>query len=182
MSDQSQLRLQSELARLQEEGLRKDRKIEQMQSVIDSLRNMMAYFRKRLFGSMTEKRLPLDPSVLQPTLFDTQLTEEEQSALDAEVKKMEVKKMEEQNARTIEVKSHRREVRKPVMRDDLPVEEIHIYPEGVNPEEYTEIGVETTDRIAIRPAVMYIERTVRHKFVLKSSLQIDNPDRQTFII
>ena len=48
--------------------------------------------------------------VLQPTLFDTQLTEEEQSALDAEVKKM-----EEQNARTIEVKSHRREVRKPVM-------------------------------------------------------------------
>ena len=179
MSDQSQeiLRLQSELARLQEEGLRKDRKIEQMQSVIDSLRNMMAYFRKRLFGSMTEKRLPLDPSVLQPTLFDTQLTEEEQSALDAEVKKM-----EEQNARTIEVKSHRREVRKPVMRDDLPVEEIHIYPEGVNPEEYTEIGVETTDRIAIRPAVMYIERTVRHKFVLKSSLQIDNPDRQTFII
>ena len=54
MSDQSQeiLRLQSELARLQEEGLRKDRKIEQMQSVIDSLRNMMAYFRKRLFGSM----------------------------------------------------------------------------------------------------------------------------------
>ena len=57
MSDQSQeiLRLQSELARLQEEGLRKDRKIEQMQSVIDSLRNMMAYFRKRLFGSMTER-------------------------------------------------------------------------------------------------------------------------------
>lgn len=179
MSDQSQeiLRLQSELARLQEESLRKDRKIEQMQSVIDSLRNMMAYFRKRLFGSMTEKRLPLDPPVLQPTLFDTQLTEEEQSALDAEVKKM-----EEQNARTIEVKSHRREVRKPVMRDDLPVEEIHIYPEGVNPEEYTEIGVETTDRIAIRPAVMYIERTVRHKFVLKSSLQIDNPGQQTFII
>ena len=127
MSDQSQeiSRLQSELARLQEEvkslqeeGLRKDRKMEHMQSVIDGLRNMMAYFRKRLFGSMSEKHLPLDPSVLQPTLFDTQLTEEEQSALDAEVKKM-----EEQNARTVEVKSHRREVRKPVMRDDLPVEE-----------------------------------------------------------
>ena len=144
MSDQSQeiLRLQSELAilkeevkSLQEEGLRKDRKMEHMQSVIDSLRNMMAYFRKRLFGSMTEKHLPLDPSVLQPTLFDTQLTEEEQSALDAEVKKM-----EEQNARTIEVKSHRREVRKPVMRDDLPVEEIHVYPEGVNLEDSHQAG------------------------------------------
>ena len=77
MSDQSQeiLRLQSELARLQEEvkslqeeGLRKDRKMEQMQSVIDSLRNMMAYFRKRLFGSMSEKHLPLDPSCSRHSL------------------------------------------------------------------------------------------------------------------
>lgn len=59
--------------------------------------------------------------------------------------------MEEQNAKTIEVKSHRREVCKPVMRMNLPVEETHIYPEGINLDEYIEIGVETTDRIAIRP-------------------------------
>ena len=37
------------------------------------------------------------------------------------------------------------------MRKDLPVEETHIYPDGINPDEYTEIGVETTDRIAFRP-------------------------------
>ena len=203
--DQEILRLQSELARLQAEvaslqeenivlqqksvvlsqkGLEKDRKIvemdktiESMQATIDSLQNMMAWFRKKMFGSMSEKNLPLDPSVLEPTLFDMSLSEEEQSALDAEVKKM-----EEQNAKTIEVKSHKREVRKPVMRKDLPVEETHIYPEGINPDEYTEIGVETTDRIAIRPAVMYIDRTVRHKFVLKSSLQIEDPEKQTFVI
>ncbi|MBO7510629.1 MAG: substrate-binding domain-containing protein, partial [Bacteroidales bacterium] len=34
----------------------------------------------------------------------------------------------------------------------------------------------------IQPARMYIKRTVRHKFVLKSSLQIVNPDRQPFLI
>ena len=79
--------------------------------------------------------------------------------------------MEEQNAKAIEVKSHKREVRKPVMRKDLPVEETHIYPDGINLDEYTEIGVETTDRIAIRPAVMYIDRTVRHKFVRIRSTQ-----------
>lgn len=73
---------------------------------------------------MSEKKLPLSPSVLEPTLFDMPLPEEEQAALDAEVKKM-----EEQNAKTIEVKSHKREVRKPVIRKDLPVEETHIYPE-----------------------------------------------------
>ncbi len=203
--DQEILRLQAELARLQAEvsslqeenivlqkkssdlsqkGLEKDKKIvemdrtiENMQATIDSLQNMMAWFRKKMFGSMSEKNLPLDPSVLEPTLFDMSLSEEEQAALDAEVKRM-----EEQNAKAIEVKSHKREVRKPVMRKDLPVEETHIYPEGVNLDEYTEIGVETTDRIAIRPAVMYIDRTVRHKFVLKSSLQIEDPEKQTFII
>lgn len=203
--DQEILRLQAELARLQAEvaglqeenivlqqksavlsqkGLEKDRKIvemdktiESMQATIDSLQNMMAWFRKKMFGSMSEKNLPLDPSVLEPTLFDMSLSEDEQAALAAEVKKM-----EEQNAKTIEVKSHKREVRKPVMRKDLPVEETHIYPEGINPDEYTEIGVETSDRIAIRPAVIYIDRTVRHKFVLKSSLQIEEPEKQTFIV
>ena len=150
---------------------------EKMQGIIDSLQNMMAWFRKKMFGSMSEKNLPLDPPVLEPTLFDMSLSEEEQAALDAEVRKM-----EEQNAKTIEVKSHKREVRKPVVRKDLPVEETHIYPEGVNLDEYTEIGVETTDRIAIRPAVMYIDRTVRHKFVLKSSLQMEDPEKQTFVI
>ena len=175
--DQEILRLQAELARLQAENLKLEAEKEKMQATIDSLQNMMAWFRKKMFGSMSEKNLPLDPSVLEPTLFDMSLSEDEQTVLDAEVKRM-----EEQNAKTIEVKSHKREVRKPVMRKDLPVEETHIYPEGINLDEYTEIGVETTDRIAIRPAVMYIDRTVRHKFVLKSSLQIEDPEKQTFVI
>ena len=126
---------------------------------------------------MSEKHLPLDPSVLEPTLFDEPLPAEAQAALDGEVKKM-----EEENAKVIEVKSHRREVRKPVMRSDLPVEETHIYPEGIDSEDYVEIGVETTDRLAIRPAVMYIDRTVRHKFALKSSLQLAEPDRPSVFI
>ena len=148
-----------------------------LENTVASMKSMMEWYRKKLFGKMSEKNLPLDPSVLEPTLFDMPLSEEDQTALDAEVKKM-----EEQNAEVIEVKSHKREVRKPVMRKDLPVEETHIYPDGINLDDYTEIGVETTDRIAIRPAVMYIDRTIRHKFVLKSSLQVEEPDRQAFII
>ena len=170
-------RFKSEKDMLKEESHRLKSEKDKMQEVIDSLQGQMAWLRKKLFGSMSEKRLPLSPSLLEPTLFDIPLPEEEQAALDAEVKKM-----EELNAKTIEVKSHKREVRKPVMRKDLPVEETHIYPEGINLDEYTEIGVETTDRIALRPAVMYIDRTVRHKFVLKSSLQIKEPEKQTFII
>ena len=44
----------------------------------------------------------------------------------------------------IEVKPHKREVCRPMMRKYLPVEETYIYPEGINRDEYTEIRVETT--------------------------------------
>ena len=171
-------RLREENARLAGEikALRAEK--DEMQTVINDLRSMMAWFRKKLFGSMSEKHLPVDPDVLEPTLFDQPLPEEEQTRLDEEVRKM-----EEENARVIEVKAHKRDVRKPVMADDLPVEEKHIYPEGLqdNPD-YVEIGVEVTERIGIRPAVMYKERIVRHKFVLRSKLQIEDPDRQAFEI
>ena len=149
----------------------------ELENTVLSLKSMMDWYRKKLFGKMSEKNLPLDPSALEPTLFDEQLSEEEQASLDAEVKSM-----EEQNARAIEVKAHRREVRKPVY-SDLPVIVTDIYPEGAqgNPD-YVEIGVETTDRLAITPAQMYIDRIARHKFVLKSNLQTEDPDRQAFAI
>ncbi len=151
---------------------------EEMQQVIDDLRSMMAWFRKKLFYKMSEKNLPLDPNVLEPTLFDQSLSEDDQAKLDAEVKAM-----EERNAKTIEVKAHKRDVRKPVLSGSLPIEETHIYPEGVqdNPE-YVEIGVENTDTVAIQPARMYVKRIVRHKFVLRSQLQIEDPDRHAFLI
>ena len=184
VQEQEIQRLRAEIVRLSAEkdclSAENDRLSEEkaaMQSVIDDLRAQMAWFRKKFFGSMSEKHLPLDPNVLEPTLFDMQLSDEEQAALDAEVKAM-----EEENAKVIDVKAHRREVRRPVF-SDLPVEETHIYPEGVqdNPD-YVEIGVENTDTLAIQPAKMYIKRIVRHKFVLKSSLQVKAPDRQTFLM
>ena len=170
--------LRSETGQLQAEKEQLQREKDEMQAVIDDLRAQMAWFRKKFFASMSEKHLPLDPNVLEPTLFDTVLSEEEQARLDVEVKKM-----EEENAKAIEVKAHKREVRKPLLSNSLPVEEEHIYPEGVkdNPD-YVEIGVEVTETLGIRPAVMFKKRTVRHKFVLRSALQIEDPDRQAFVI
>ena len=175
-------RLQAQVERLSaENAVLEGKKIElekekaELENTVSSLKSMMDWFRKRLYGKMSEKNLPLDPSALEPTLFDELLSEDEQAKLDAEVKNM-----EEQNARAIEVKAYKREVRKPVY-SNLPVIVTDIYPEGMkdNPD-YVEIGVENTDRLAIKPAQMYIDRIARHKFVLKSSLQMENPDRQAF--
>lgn len=170
--------LKKRISELEAKSERDDAEIAKKDNIIDSLQSQMAWLRKKLFGRMSEKRLPLDPDALEPTLFDESLPEEEQKALDAEVEAM-----QEENARVITVKEHKREVRTPVLSGDLPIEETHIYPDGVKDnDDYVEIGVENTDRLAIRPAQMYIERTVRHKFVLKSSLQIKEPERQTFVI
>ena len=170
-------RLSAENAVLENKTVELEKEKAELENAVSSLKSMMDWFRKKLFGKMSEKNLPLDPSALEPTLFDEHLSDEEQAALDAEVKAM-----EEQNARAIEVKSHKREVRKPIY-SNLPVIVTDIYPEGMTDDpDYVEIGVENTDRLAIRPAQMYIDRIARHKFVLKSSLQVENPDRQAFEI
>ena len=194
MSDKDQeiQRLQAENARLQEELQQKldtiaslyaerdslTAKKAELEDALTSLKAQIAWLRRKVFGSSMSEKLPKNAADLEPTLFDTQLPEEEQEKLDAEVKEM-----EERNAKLIEVKAHRREVRKPVLSGTLPVKESHIYPEGVkdNPD-YVEIGTEVTDKLAVIPGQLYVQRDVRHKFVLRSDLQVKDPDRQTFVI
>lgn len=60
----------------------------ELENAVSSLQSMMDWYRKKLFGKMSEKNLPLDPSALEPTLFDEQLSEEEQAGLDAEVTRL----------------------------------------------------------------------------------------------
>ena len=64
-----------------------------------------------------------------------QLSADEQAALDEEVTRM-----QEEQAQVIEVKAHKREVRKPVLSSDLPTEETHIYPDGVKDKSYGQTG------------------------------------------
>ncbi len=134
--------------------------------------------RLRIFGRTSEKHLPMDPSVLEPGLFDELFSEEERKALEAEAAAAEQGK-----AKVITVKEHERKVRTPVIdTSKLEVRETHLYPEGINPDEYTEIGTEVTDRIAIEPARMYIDRVIRHKMVLKTRLQAESPEKPAFAI
>ena len=52
-----------------------------LQQTILHLQQVMETYRKALYGKKSEKHLPIDPSVLEPTLFDMSLPEEELSAL-----------------------------------------------------------------------------------------------------
>ncbi len=155
----------------------RDRRIEELEGKLSSAESELVWLRKKVFGKMTEKHLPVDPNALEPSLFDEIISEEEKAELEKIIQASEAKV-----EKLIDVKPHTREVRKPVIKNDLPVIEEHIYPEGINTEEYSEIGTETTDTLEIQPARFHIRRIVRHKMVLKSSLQIKDPERQAFLI
>lgn len=163
----------------------KEREIEKIERVIEAneqkileLENQLYWLRKKVFGKMSEKRLPLDPSVLdKPSLFGDEMSEQERNALNAATAK-ELSDID----RTVKVAEHERKVRKAIDTSKLEVREMHVYPEGINLDEYTEMEPEISDKLALIPAQMYIERTVRHKFVLKSSLQVENPERKAFEI
>ena len=123
--------------------------IERLKNRVASLEDQLYWLRKKMFGKMSEKNLPLDPSVLsEPTLFDEPLTEQERAELDARVKKE-----EEEEASLIKVRSFERKTRKALDLSGLEVREEHIYPEVENREDYRELEPETTDVLVMVPAM-----------------------------
>ena len=150
--------------------------IERLRDKVASLEDQLYWLRKKLFRKMSEKNLPLDPAVLsEPTLFDDSLTDEERAELEAAVKTD-----EDEAAGLIRVRRFERKPRKAIDTANLEVREEHIYPEVENREDYTELDPEVTDTLVLVPAQIYVRRIIRHKMVLKSNLQIKDPERNVF--
>lgn len=149
---------------------------EHLKKLVSSLEGQLAWLRKKVFGSMSEKHLPLNPDELQLNLFPDQMSDEEKLKLESEVAS------EEKNIERIISRNKEKPSRKPLDTSKLPVREEHLYPEGINTNEYNELAPEISDSLERIPAKVYIRRIIRHKYVLKSDLQIKNPDRNTFEI
>ena len=138
----------------------------------------LAKYAQMLFGQKTERcRLPEKPEELTGSLFEQEMDPAEQARLDREAGKA----LAEQD-KLIHVEAHDRKVRKAIDTSRLEVREEHLYPDLDNKEDYTEMAPEVTDSLALVPRQMYIRRIIRHKFVLKSNLQVADPDRKAFRI
>lgn len=155
---------------------RKDTIISQKDAEIRKLSDTLLWLRRKVFGKMSEKNLPLDPNQL--LLFEQEhLTDEERARLDKEAEAA-----EQQMTKTISVRV------KPARRDldtaGLPTEVIDIYPEGTTDEngklrdEYVEIGTDESSRLEHIAARTYIEKTVIHKVMLKSDRDKAPEDRR----
>lgn len=118
----------AEVERLRAALAEKDVKLASKDEQIKSLQDQLLWLRKKVYGHMSEKHLPIDP--LQLNLFEKEhMTDEERAQLAAEMAAA-----EQTITKTITVKE------KPARRDlntsALPVEECHVYPMGqpMNPE------------------------------------------------
>ena len=157
----------------------KDAEISQKNAEIKKLSDILLWLRRKVFGKMSEKNLPLDPDQL--LLFEQEhLTDEERARLDKEVEAA-----EQQMTKTITVKV------KPSRRDldatGLPTEVIDIYPDGTTDEngklkdEYVEIGTDESSRLEHIAAKTYIKKTVIHKVMLKSDSNNKTPEDRRII-
>ena len=157
----------------------KDAEISQKNAEIKKLSDTLLWLRRKVFGKMSEKNLPLDPDQL--LLFEQEhLTDEERARLDKEVEAA-----EQQMTKTITVKM------KPSRRDldttGLPTEVIDIYPDGTTDEngklkdEYVEIGTDESSRLEHIAAKTYIKKTVIHKVMLKSDSNNKTPEDRRII-
>lgn len=157
----------------------KDAEISQKNAEIKKLSDTLLWLRRKVFGKMSEKNLPLDPD--QILLFEQEhLTDEERARLDKEVEAA-----EQQMTKTITVKV------KPSRRDldttGLPTEVIDIYPDGTTDEngklkdEYVEIGTDESSRLEHIAAKTYIKKTVIHKVMLKSDSNNKTPEDRRII-
>lgn len=157
----------------------KDAEISQKNAEIKKLSDTLLWLRRKVFGKMSEKNLPLDPDQL--LLFEQEhLTDEERVRLDKEVEAA-----EQQMTKTITVKV------KPSRRDldttGLPTEVIDIYPDGTTDEngklkdEYVEIGTDESSRLEHIAAKTYIKKTVIHKVMLKSDSNNKTPEDRRII-
>ena len=160
------------------ERLRKEN--EALSGKVASLEQSLYWLRKKMFGQMSEKHLPLDPNQL--SLF----TEREMSSTEKAELDEDVRKAEEDMTRSI--KPGKRPARKPLDTSGLPVEEINLYPEGATGEDgklkddFVEIGTEETLRLERIPAKVYIVKTIRHKVIRKSELKGKHPEERHILI
>ena len=161
-----------EKASYQQQLIEKDQAINRKEELISKLKQQIEMLQRRIWGKSSERYINPDP--LQRKLdFEglELLPEEKEQATSA--------KEEIEKYKTIRVikkeKSH--PLRKPLPQG-LPREETHIYPEQINPENWTELASEITEVLEREPSRWYVRRIIRHKYALKDKSQ----DREKQII
>ena len=149
----------------------KDRTIRELEDRITSLEGQLAWLKRKMWGRMSEKHIPEDPSQRLIEWEGLELLPEEQEA--ARAAEREVEEMRRrQEMRRKETAGRRKPVRKP-LPEELPHTYIDIYPAGYNEEEWTVVGEpETSEHLVLTPGSFTVEVERRFTAIRKADKRI----------
>lgn len=155
----SLLRVQTSLNQKQNSQLQKNEKlIAQKDEKIQNLTDQLAYLRRAMFGRSSERFLKSDPDQLKLDFDGLEvLPEEIAAAAEGEIQTVtyQRKKQKEDNAIPV-----RKALPAHLEREDEIIE-----PENI-PDGSKLIGEEISERLAFKPAKLYVIRTIRRKYAL----------------
>jgi len=149
---------ESERASYQQQLLEKDQTITKLKQQVEMLQ-------RKIWGKSSERFINEDPNQRKLDFEGLDLLPEEK-----EIVQSARQEIEEYKTVRVVVKERKQPVRKP-LPDDLPVKECHIYPLRVDLENLTELKPEITDILEKEPPKWFVNRIIRHKYVLKVRTQ-----------
>ncbi|NLA49448.1 MAG: IS66 family transposase [Bacteroidales bacterium] len=149
---------ESERVSYQQQLLEKDHTIIKLKQQVEMLQ-------RKIWGKSSERFINEDPNQRKLDFEGLDLLPEE-----IELVTCAKQEIEEYKTKRVLVKEKKQPVRKP-LPEDLPCEEVHLYPPIPDLENYTELTPEVTKVLEREPARHYIRLIIRHKYVLKDKSQ-----------
>lgn len=142
--------------------------IQKMEEMILKFKDQLAWYRRKLWKSTSEKYIPQDPNQRKIDFDGLEVLPQEEEAIkeaEKEVISYERKKPEKEKKQAVRLS----------LPEDLRREEEIIEPEGID-ENWVKIGEEITEILEHKPGELYVRRIVRPKYALKKALQQQNDE------
>lgn len=155
----------SELENFETEKVAYHKLLDEKDELISKLTRQVEMLQRRIWGKSSEKYIPEDPQQRKLDFDGLDLLPEEKEQAEAAQTEIESYKMV-----CVKVKEKKHPVRKP-LPESLPREEVHIYPEKIDLNDYSELVPEVTEVLERDPARWYVRRIIRHKYALKDKSQ-----------
>lgn len=146
--------------------------LEENKQTIIKLKQQVEMLQRKIWGKSSERYINEDPMQRKLDFEGLDLLPEEKELATSAKEEIERYK----TIRVI-VKEKNHPVRKP-LSESLPREECHIYPEHIEPENWTELEPEVTEVLEREPSRWYVRRIIRHKYVLKDKSLVQDIEKQ----
>lgn len=143
---------------------RLDEKLKIFEEKIKQLTDQLAWLRRKFWKASSEKYIPVDPAQRKIDFDGLDVLPEEEGTIKSAASEIDTYK-----------RNKPEHIKKQPVRltlpEDLRREEEIIEPEGID-ENWVRIGEEVTEQLEHKPGEIYVRRIIRHKYVLKKDLQL----------